>query len=186
DAIVQDVESILGLFAAANAPQRMLRWHYRSRHESLITVSNFEFYDNRLVLFPSPDHACERAGLIFRHHPETIYEPGSQSRRGAVNQKEAEIVARAVIGHVQVSPELTLGVAAFSKSQAEMIQDEVERLRREHPETEAFFNAHQYEPFFVKYLENVQGDERDVIFIRVGYRRVRNGKVAMRFGPLNQ
>lgn len=182
DAIVQDVESILGLFAAANAPQRMLRWHYRSRHESLITVSNYEFYDNRLVLFPSPDRARENAGLIFRFHPDTEY----QSGQGASNPKEAEIVARAVIDHARVSPELTLGVAAFSKAQAEVIQEWVDRLRREHPETEAYFSAHQYEPFFVKNLENVQGDERDVIFISVGYGRDRFGKVAMRFGPLNQ
>lgn len=186
DAIVQDVESILGLFAAANAPQRMLRWHYRSRHESLITVSNYEFYENRLVLFPSPDRARENAGLIFRHHPETEYETASQSKRGAINPMEAEIVARAVIEHARLSPELTLGVAAFSKSQAEVIQEWVDRLRREHPETEAYFSAHQYEPFFVKNLENVQGDERDVIFISVGYGRDRFGKVAMRFGPLNQ
>lgn len=186
DAIVQDVESILGLFAASNAPQRMLRWHYRSRHESLITVSNYEFYENRLVLFPSPDRSRENAGLIFRYHPDTEYETASQSKRGAINQKEAEVVARAVIEHALSSPELTLGVAAFSKSQAEVIQEWVERLRREHPEAEAFFSAHQYEPFFVKNLENVQGDERDVIFISVGYGRDRFGKVAMRFGPLNQ
>lgn len=78
-----DLESILGMFCAAGAPERMLRWHYRSRHESLIAVSNHEFYDNRLVLFPSPDAKREETGLHFRHEAGTCYERGVRKRFNA-------------------------------------------------------------------------------------------------------
>ncbi|HEX5166829.1 MAG TPA: DUF3320 domain-containing protein, partial [Thermomicrobiales bacterium] len=178
---VSDIPSILGLFNSQSAPKRMLRWHYRSRHESLIAVSNHEFYENKLVIFPSPDHARTEAGLVFHHLPDTSYDRGGSR----TNRDEARIVAEAVMQHARRSPELTLGVAAFSNPQAEAILAEVERLRREDPTCEAFFSAHPHEPFFVKNLENVQGDERDVIYISVGYGRTSEGYVSMNFGPLN-
>lgn len=177
-----DLESVLGLFVAQGAPQRMLRWHYRSRHESLIAVSNYEFYDNRLVIFPSPDAAREELGLVFHHLHETTYDRG----KSRTNPEEARIVAEAVMAHARTQPEHTLGVAAFSASQMSAIQDALELLRRQDDSCEHFFNAHPHEPFFVKNLENVQGDERDVIFISVGYGRDHNGKVTMNFGPINQ
>ena len=176
-----DMESILGLFAAQGAPQKMLRWHYRSRHESLIAVSNYQFYENGLVVFPSPDRAREDIGLFFHHLPGTHYDRG----KSATNRGEARIVAQAVMAHARERPHLTLGVAAFSVGQSNEIQDQLERLRRQDPSYEAFFNSHPHEPFFVKNLENVQGDERDVIFISVGYGRTAEGNVAMAFGPLN-
>lgn len=177
-----DLESILGLFASKGVPDRMLRWHYRSRHDSLIAVSNHELYDNKLFVFPSPDHAREELGVVLRHHPETVYEPGTKR----YNVGEAEIVADAVMEHARAHPGRSLGVAAFSQSQAQQIQDQVELRRRQHPEVEGFFNAHPDEPFFAKNLENVQGDERDIIFISVGYGRQESGTLWMRFGPLNQ
>jgi very-short-patch-repair endonuclease len=178
-----DLESILGMFCAAGAPERMLRWHYRSRHESLIAVSNHEFYDNRLVLFPSPDAKREETGLHFRHQAGTCYERGVRKR---FNAGEAHAVADAVMEHAQRTPDLTLGVAAFSLSQARRIEDEVEFRRRADPSTEAFFAGHPEEPFFVKNLENVQGDERDVVLISVGYGKMEGGHMPMNFGPLNQ
>ena len=178
-----DLESILGMFCASGAPERMLRWHYRSRHESLITVSNHEFYDNRLILFPSPDAKREETGLCFRHDTGTCYERGARKR---FNTGEARVVADAVIEHARRKPDLTLGVAAFSLSQARRIEDEVELRRRADPSTEAFFAEHPEEPFFVKNLENVQGDERDVILISVGYGKIDGGHMSMNFGPLNQ
>ena len=178
-----DLESILGMFRASGAPERMLRWHYRSRHESLITVSNHEFYDNRLILFPSPDAKREETGLCFRHDTGTSYERGARKR---FNTGEARVVADAVIEHARRKPDLTLGVAAFSLSQARRIEDEVELRRRADPSTEAFFAEHPEEPFFVKNLENVQGDERDVILISVGYGKIDGGHMSMNFGPLNQ
>lgn len=176
-----DIESILGLFAGQNAPQRMLRWHYRSRHESLIAVSNREFYESRLIVFPSPDSAREQAGLTLHHLPHTAYDRGGSR----TNQGEAAHVAQAVMAHARDFPHLTLGVAAFSSAQTTAILDEVERLRRLDPSPEHFFAAHPYEPFFVKNLENVQGDERDVIFISVGYGRSADGHLTMNFGPIN-
>ncbi|HKH45842.1 MAG TPA: AAA domain-containing protein, partial [Thermoanaerobaculia bacterium] len=178
-----DLESVLGLFRARGAPERTLRWHYRSRHESLIAVSNRLFYENRLVVFPSPDLGREAHGLVFHHLPDTFYEPGSTRRR---NRGEAQAVARAVLEHARTRPELSLGVAAFNLSQAQAVLDEVELLRRQDPSCEPFFAAHPEEPFFVKNLENVQGDERDVIFISVGYGRTQEGAISHNFGPLNQ
>ena len=182
-AATADLESILGMFCATGAPQRMLRWHYRSRHESLIAVSNQEFYDNRLVLFPSPDAKREETGLCFRQGTGTCYERGARKR---FNAGEARVVADAVMAHARQKPHLTLGVAAFSLSQARRIEDEVELRRRADPSSEAFFVGHAEEPFFVKNLENVQGDERDVILISVGYGKVDGGHMPMNFGPLNQ
>ena len=180
DSVVTDMESILGLFRAEGAPDRMLRWHYRSRHESLIAVSNREFYENGLVVFPSPDSDRDNLGLRYHYLPDTDYDRA----RSRTNRKEAAKVAMAVMEHARQSSQLTLGVAAFSSAQMGAIQDELERLRRQDPSCEAFFNYHPEEPFFVKNLENVQGDERDVIFISVGYGRDAYGKVAMNFGPL--
>ena len=178
-----DLESILGMFCASGAPERMLRWHYRSRHESLIAVSNHEFYDNRLVLFPSPDAQRKETGLRFHHEAGTCYERGVRKR---FNAGEASVVADAVMEHAKQRPDLTLGVAAFSLSQARRIEDEVELRRRADPSTETFFACHPEEPFFVKNLENVQGDERDVVLISVGYGRMEGGHMPMNFGPLNQ
>lgn len=178
-----DMESVLGLFCAKGSPERMLRWHYRSRHHSLIAVSNQEFYDNRLIVFPNPAHMADGMGVVLRHLPDTAYVPGT---RRAHNPLEAEAVARAVVKHGEDFPDLSLGVVAFSKSQADLIEDYVERERRRDDSPEGFFAGHPEEPFFVKNLENVQGDERDVMFISVGYGRQQSGKLSLNFGPLNQ
>ena len=178
-----DMESILESFCAKGAPQRTLRWHYRSRHESLITVSNVEFYNNKLQLFPSPDAEKEEVGLVYHHRPDTIYDRGGSRK----NREEARIVAERVMEHARLHSQLTLGVATFSTSQMEAVQDQLEILRRKDPSCEdTFFNEHPEEPFFVKNLENVQGDERDVIFISIGYGRDADGRLTMNFGPLNQ
>lgn len=177
-----DLESILGLFAAQGAPQRMLRWHYRSRHESLIAVSNHEFYEDKLVVFPSPGVRKEESGLIYHHLTNTAYDAG----RTRANKGEAEAVAHAVMEHARTSPDLTLGVAAFSVAQMQAVMDQLEILRREDPSCESFFAAHPHEPFFVKNLETVQGDERDVIYISIGYGRTADGYLSMNFGPLNR
>lgn len=173
-----NMESILGLFSAQGAPSRMLRWHYRSRHESLIAVSNSEFYDNRLVVFPSPDKENRELGLQYRRL-DTKYE-GS-----GINREEAQQVAKAVMEHARLYPDLSLGVATFSVSQRDAVLDSLELLRHQDDSCESFFNDHPEEPFFVKNLENVQGDERDVIFISVGYGRSADGRVRQNFGPLN-
>lgn len=171
----------MDLFNSQGAPSRTLRWHYRSRHESLIAVSNREFYDNGLVVFSSPDEGREGAGLQYHHLPDAVYDRG----RSRTNPVEAETVAQAVMEHAARNPGLSLGVAAFSQAQAQAIEDRVETLRRQDDSLEGFFSAHPDEPFFVKNLENVQGDERDAIFISVGYGRGERGLVNQNFGPLN-
>ena len=182
ESVTVDIESVLDLFASQGAPSRDLRWHYRSRHESLIAVSNREFYDNRLVVFSSPDAGREAGGLRYHYLPDTVYDRG----RSRTNPAEAETVAHAVMEHAARHPELSLGVAAFSQAQAQAIEDRVETLRRQDDSCEEFFASHSEEPFFVKNLENVQGDERDVIFISVGYGRDERGQVNQNFGPLNK
>ena len=182
ESVTGDLESVLSLFGQRNAPSRMLRWHYRSRHESLINISNQEFYENRLIVFPSPDHSKQASGLHYHHLPNAVYDRA----RSGTNRKEALAVAKAVMDHARTTPKMTLGVAAFSNAQRGAIEDALEKLRDEDRSCEEFFAGHAHEPFFVKNLENVQGDERDVIFISVGYGRDANGNVAMNFGPLNQ
>ncbi|MDQ2771964.1 MAG: DUF3320 domain-containing protein, partial [Bacteroidota bacterium] len=176
-----DIQSILELCRARQMPERQLRWHYRSRHESLIAPANHLFYDDRLVVFPSPDGNAGQLGLKYHHLPDAYYERGTTR----TNPAEAAAVAEAVLHHARQHPQRTLGVAAFSMAQREAIEAAVEIRRRQHPETEAFFNHHPHEPFFIKNLENVQGDERDVIFISLGYGRTREGSLTMSFGPLN-
>ncbi len=175
------MESILTLCVAQNVPQRMLRWHYRSRHHSLIDVSNREFYNSRLWVIPSPETESEELGLRFR-----LVEDGEFDRGGsATNRNEARTVVDAVMEHAAKYPTRSLGVGTFSVSQRDAILDELEHRRRKNLEFESFFAGDRYEPFFVKNLENIQGDERDVIFISVGYAKDSEGKLTMNFGPLS-
>jgi len=179
-ALAQDIESILGLCRARGLPEKMLRWHYRSRHHSLIAVSNHEFYEDKLFIVPSPHSKVPELGLKFNLVANGVFDSGASG----TNRVEAKSVCQAIVEHAIKCPELTLGVAAFSVRQREAILAELELLRRANPQIEAFFASHPTEPFFVKNLENVQGDERDVIFISVGYGKNASGYMAMRFGPL--
>ncbi|RTQ47547.1 DUF3320 domain-containing protein [Hymenobacter gummosus] len=181
--VTADIPSILELCKARQMPERMLRWHYRSRHHALIAPSNHLYYHDQLVVFPSPGRPVGAGplGLAYHHLPDAYYERGSTR----TNPLEARAVAEAVLQHARATPRLTLGVVAFSMAQRQAIEDALEPLRRQHPDTEAFFARHAHEPFFVKNLENVQGDERDVILISIGYGRTREGRLSMSFGPLN-
>lgn len=178
--VTADMQSILGMCDGQGAPARMLKWHYRSQHESLITLSNHEFYEDRLVIFPSPG-SKQNLGLRFHHLPEAVYDRG----KTRTNPLEAQAVAKAVISHAAKSPNQSLGVVAFSTAQAQAIQVALEIERKASPATESYFTGRPDEPFFIKNLENVQGDERDVILISIGYGRTEEGKVPMNFGPLN-
>jgi very-short-patch-repair endonuclease/KaiC/GvpD/RAD55 family RecA-like ATPase len=183
-----DIESVLGLFCSRGAHQRMLQWHYRSRHDSLIAVSNHLFYDDRLVVFPSPERDGKELGLLYRRLENAPYDRG----KTRTNPGEAKTVATAVMAHARGQLSLpkakrdTLGVAAFSMAQMDAILHQLEILRRENPSCEEFFSSTFHEPFFVKNLENVQGDERDVIFISIGYGRTAEGYLATSFGPINR
>lgn len=182
----RDLESVLGL-GTVHLPERRqttLRWHYRSRHRSLIEFSNEAYYDRRLRIFPSPHTDRSRLGLQFELVADGIYRRG----KGQDNPVEARRVVAAVVEHARRRPQLTLGVGAFSTAQQTCIQDELERVRRESrdPALEEFLHGHEDEPFFVKNLETIQGDERDVILLSVGYGKDAEGRMHMNFGPLNR
>ena len=177
-----DIESILSMFSSQGAPEAMLRWHYRSRHDSLIAVSNREFYEGRLMIFPSPGVNPYAKGLTFNYQSESVYERGGSR----TNPMEACAVAEAVMRHAQAHPDMTLGVVAFSTAQRDCVLLEIERLRRLDPSCEEFFTTDALEGFFVKNLENVQGDERDMIFISIGYGRTVAGNMSTSFGPVNR
>ncbi|MGL5335299.1 MAG: DEAD/DEAH box helicase, partial [Enterovibrio sp.] len=160
---LSDTDSILDA-ALPLFPMRRLRWHYRSRHESLIAYSNRHFYNNDLVIFPSPNAESPEYGIKF-----TYVSKGRFSNQH--NIQEAQIVADAVLHHAQHRPGESLGVVAMSSKQREQIERAIDELRRDKPEfNEAIDSLYAMEePLFVKNLENVQGDERDVIFISFTY-----------------
>ncbi len=177
-----DMESILHL-CKLSFPVKMLKWHYRSRHESLITVSNREFYDNDLLVYPSPSHNDPELGLKFHYNPNTAYHRGSSS----ANPLEAEDVAEEIFNHFEKYGDTkSLGVGTFSVAQKNAILEALEVKRKERPEFEPLFSENKEERFFVKNLETIQGDERDVILISVGYGYDQDGKMSLNFGPLNQ
>jgi hypothetical protein len=186
-ATAADMESILSLCEARGLRQRMLEWHYRSRDPSLIRVSNAEFYDDRLVLPPSPLQLDPDYGLKFRRVAGVYARGGSGIGRQGTNRIEAEEIVKAVADHAREWPDLSLGVVAFSKAQSDMLTEVLELQRRRDPVLDAFLREGKSEDVFVKNIENVQGDERDVILISVGYGpQEANGRLtAMTFGPVN-
>ena len=177
-----DMESILHL-CKLSFPVKMLKWHYRSRHESLITVSNREFYDDDLLVYPSPSHSDPELGLKFRYNPDTEYLRGASSK----NPLEAKDVVEEIFNHFRKYGDTkSLGVGTFSVAQKNAILEELEVKRKEHPEFEPLFSDNRDERFFVKNLETIQGDERDVILISIGYGYDQDHKMSLNFGPLNQ
>ncbi|MEO8714091.1 MAG: DUF3320 domain-containing protein [Acetobacteraceae bacterium] len=163
-------------------PSRMLRWHYRSRHPSLIEVSNAEFYEQKLFMPPSPSRDRESEGLIATRVP------GAYDRGGTrTNRIEAEAVVEAVRAHARSFPHLTLGVVTFSAAQKTLLDDLLEAARRDDADLDAFVHRPEAEEFFVKNLETVQGDERDVIIISIGYGpRIAGAPLdSMSFGPVS-
>lgn len=177
--LYDDYESILEEVMAAGVPRARLKWHYRSAHESLITFSNVNFYDADLYTFPSVETDSQELGLHFEYVEDGVYEG-----RG-LNQIEARRVADEVVKHFKQKPELTLGVGTFNSRQQIAIQDILEEKRREDQSIESFFDRSVEEPFFVKNLENIQGDERDVILLSVTYAKGNNGIMRYRLGPIN-
>jgi very-short-patch-repair endonuclease len=163
-------------------PDRTLSWHYRSRHPSLIEVSNYQFYKGRLFLPPSPLFESGDSG--FR----VSYVPGAYDRGNTrTNRIEAEAVVAAIAAHARQRKDQSLGVVTFSTAQRNLIQSLLEAERRRMPELEMLLQGGGREPFFVKNLENVQGDERDVIMVSVGYGPRAPGEAldSMLFGPVS-
>ena len=176
----EDLESILDDCLALNMPQTHLLWHYRSRHESLIAFSNSRFYENQLYTFPSVNDRESRVRLI---PVDGVFERGGSR----TNRAEAEAVVRELQrrAHDSADAPRSVGVVTFNISQQNLIDDLLTEACKEDALLEqwAFQSA---EPVFIKNLENVQGDERDVILFSVGYGPDQNGRVSMNFGPLNR
>ena len=179
EAEIDDLDSILDDCQSLGMPSLQLNWHYRSRHESLIAFSNNEYYDGKLITFPSVDDQTTK--VKFRY-VAGVYDKGGKRS----NQKEAETIVEDIVMRLS-SPahaNSSIGVIAFSKVQQNLIEDLLmERLEKDKKLHEAAEKL--YEPIFVKNLENVQGDERDIIMFSIGYGPDKNGKVSMNFGPLN-
>ncbi len=176
----EDLESVLDDCLALAMPQRHLLWHYRSRHESLIAYSNSRFYDNSLRTFPSPDDIVSKVNWV---HVEGYYDKGGTKQ----NRAEAEAVTAEIVRRLRdpILRKDSIGVVTFNIIQQILIDDMLAEELRKDPELERFANE-QYEPILVKNLENVQGDERDVILFSIGYGPDKDGKVSMNFGPVNQ
>lgn len=176
----EDLESLLDDCLAVSMPQKYLKWHYRSRHESLIAYSNMKYYDNKLYTFPSPKDLVSEVKFI---PVEGSYDKGKTKQ----NRAEAETIVAEIIRRLrdETLRKDSIGVVTFSSVQQNLIEDLLLEEFIKYPEL-GETDAQSEEPVFIKNLENVQGDERDVILFSVGYGPDENGKVSMNFGPLNQ
>lgn len=179
-----ELESVLDEAVSSNLPTLSLLWHYRSRHESLIAFSNHHYYKNRLLTFPSPEASVAGLGVSMVFLPNARYDKGG----ARTNRLEAEAVVAEVVRRLQAAGErpASIGVVTFSVAQQYLVEDLLDVERRKHPEIERFFASGADEPVFIKNLENVQGDERDVIFFSICYGPHGDGQVSMNFGPINR
>lgn len=183
DTDVTDFQSVLELAKGSGSLANLgLRWHYRSRHEDLIGFSNYKFYEGKLVTFPSAHVRGDDVGIQF-FDAEGLYRRGG----GSNNPLEAAKVAERVIEHFTKRPEKSLGVVTFSVQQVQAVQDAIDEARENRRDLDRFFDSeNRLDGFFIRALEQVQGDERDVIIFSIGYGPDEAGKVSTNFGALNR
>lgn len=179
DGQVEDLESILDECLGAGMNRLSLKWHYRSRHESLITFSNVRYYGSELVTFPSP----VTSDVAVKFHPVAgVYDRGGSR----TNKAEAEAVVSAIEKHFTAAGlKSSVGVVTFNQTQQALIETLLEVRRRQNAALDRALSEAKQEELFIKNLENVQGDERDIIFFSITYGPDAAGKVTMNFGPLN-
>lgn len=181
--IMADLESILDEALAARVPLHRLTGHYRSRHESLIAFSNHAYYDGQLVTYPAAD-TRETAVRLVRVNG--IYARG----KGRNNPHEAQAVVAELVAHLKDPSRrhLSIGVITLNTEQQRLVENLLDDARRSDPSLEKYFGPNVAEPVFVKNLETVQGDQRDVILISICYGPTEPGAqtISMNFGPLNQ
>ena len=169
--------------ASTILPQLTLKWHYRSRDEALIAFSNQKIYHSSLVTFPSPSNDNTESGVSFIYVPEGIYERSTKR----CNPIEAKRVANEIFSEIKRYPDKSIGVITFSEAQQRCVETAIIERRLKEPQYESFFAENKEAPFFVKSLENVQGDERDTIIFSIGYGKASpEEKLHMNFGPINQ
>lgn len=174
-------ESILDE-AVAVLPERSLRWHYRSRHEHLIAFSNVKIYNSQLITFPSSIERASDCGVEYVYVEDGIYDRGGKKN----NVIEARKVADLAFEHFQKHPNRSLGVVTFSEAQQNAVDAAIRQKRLQNPHFDIYFIEDKEEPFFIKNLENVQGDERDTIIFSIGYAKDSRGRMDMNFGPLSR
>ena len=176
----EDLESVLDDCLALGIPEKHLTWHYRSKHESLIAFSNIMYYSSKLCTFPSPDALDSK--VSFRYVEHGVYQRGGSK----CNKEEAEMLVAEVIRRLSDNNlrRSSLGVVTFSTPQQVYIEKLLSKAVAENGLEEVAYERE--EPLFVKNLENVQGDERDVILFSVCYGPDTLGKISLNFGPLNQ
>ncbi|MBQ2886764.1 MAG: DUF4011 domain-containing protein, partial [Alphaproteobacteria bacterium] len=174
-------ESILDE-AVSVLPERSLRWHYRSRHEHLIAFSNIKIYNSQLITFPSSTESAPDCGVEYVYVKEGVYDRGGKKN----NIAEARKVADLVFEHFKLHPNRSLGVVTFSEAQQNAVDAAIRQKRLQNPRFDKFFIEDKEEPFFIKNLENVQGDERDTIIFSIGYAKDSKGIMYMNFGPLSR
>lgn len=179
---LDNTESVLEAAMKVFQPFRRLRWHYRSRHESLIRFSNSRFYDNDLVVFPSP--AGNSSGFGIRH----VFVDGATCS-GGLNLREAEAVVDEIVRHACSQKGESLGVGTFNKAQRDLVEELLDKRCAADPVAAIALEQlrQQEDGFFIKNLENLQGDERDVVFVCYTYGAdPSNGRLMQRFGPINR
>ena len=180
-ALIANIESILDVVKALPIREQMLQWHYRSRDARLIAFSNNHIYGESLTAFPG---TVQESPLTFHH----LDLPPTLGRSTRSHPDEVEKVVDLILDHARRHPGESLGVIAFGSHHADNIEEGLRRrLSGENDRSlDEFFAVARDEPFFVKNIERVQGDERDVIILSVGYHKTANGSLPYRFGPLNQ
>jgi very-short-patch-repair endonuclease len=180
---VRDLESILDEALAARVPHHRLTGHYRSRHESLICFSNHTYYEGALVTYPSAD---TRETAVSLRRVNGIYAKG----KSRTNEIEAKAVVAEAVRRLRDPRlgQLSIGIVTLNAEQQHLIEDLLDQERRADPDLERFFGSNVQDPVFVKNLETVQGDQRDVILISIGYGPTEPGAktMSMNFGPLNR
>jgi very-short-patch-repair endonuclease len=178
-ATVQSQQSILDECLASNIPSMRLSWHYRSRHESLIAFSNAKYYRGELITFPSP--VTRDRAVRYIHVEGGVYERGGAK----VNRREAEAVVAEVVRRMRTAT-LSIGVVTFNGEQQRLIENLLDQTRRNDPSLERHFDRNQTpEPILVKNIENVQGDERDLIIFSVAVGPDQTGRVTAQISSLN-
>lgn len=194
DEASDNLDGMESILSAAKAKQDFfhntsLNVHYRSQNDELINFSNSRFYSGRLHTFPSSTSKDDWSGVKSRYLPEGKYYSASSEQKIPYQQSnpyEAQTIANMVVEHMRTRAE-SLGVVAMSLNQAKAIESELERLQNKETDLLPIFNSNEEEPFFIKNLDNVQGDERDRIIISVGYGpSAGSGKVVQRFGDINK
>ncbi|MBL8910241.1 MAG: DUF3320 domain-containing protein, partial [Archangium sp.] len=183
DEVFTELDSILEECSASGLPSLQLAWHYRSKHPSLIAFSNARYYSDRLQLFPAA-HARSSTIGVSRVLVKGTYDRGHT----ATNRAEAEALVTELLRRLRDPREQrrSIAVVTFSRAQQGLIEDLLEEAREKDPQLEPFFDPERDEPLIVKNLENIQGDERDVVLFSIGYGPDRLGKMTANLGPLGQ